>query len=153
MNVCVFTGRPLRTALWLASLLAAHAVADPVPDPTRPMATLLGDTADTRPAKTARSGAPAAAASAVTAAPRLQSVRLAANPSASTALLDGRLVRLGDRIGDASIAAIDRHGITLRGPRGEQRLSLLLGITQTASREAPPATETLATGTPQDKKP
>jgi hypothetical protein len=154
MNVFALTNRPLRTAL-LASLFAAHAVAEPVPDPTRPMATMLGDAADPRSAKTTRSGPPAAAtsASAVVAAPRLQSVRLASNPSASTALLDGRLVRLGDRIGEHSIAAIDRNGITLRGPRGEQRLSLLLGITQTASREAPPATDMLATGTPQDKKP
>ena len=66
---------------------------------------------------------------------------------------DGRLVRVGDRIGDQSVAAIDRHGLTLRGPHGEQRLSLLTGITQTASRSTAPATDTLATGNIQDKKP
>ncbi len=152
MKLFAFSGRPLRSAL-LSSLFAAHAVAEPVPDPTRPMAAMLGDAADSRPAKPVRSGPPAAAASAVIAAPRLQSVRLASNPSASTALIDGRLLRLGDRVGDLNVASIDRHGITLRGPRGEQRLSLLFGITQTASREAPPAADTLATGTPQDKKP
>jgi hypothetical protein len=51
------------------------------------------------------------------------------------------------------VAVIDRHGLTLRGPRGELRLSLLSGITQTASRSAAPATDTLATGNTQDKKP
>ena len=153
MNLIVFTGRPLRAALLLVSLVAAHAAAGPVPDPTRPMATMLGDVPDARLTKPVRSSPPAAAASAVPASPRLQSVRLASTSTASTALLDGRLVRIGDRVGEQSIAAIDRHGITLRGPRGEQRLSLLLGITQTASREAPPTIDTLATGTPQDKKP
>jgi hypothetical protein len=80
-------------------------------------------------------------------------VRLASNPGASTALLDGRLVRVGDRVGESSVVAIDPQSITLRNARGEQRLSLLPGITQTASREPPPAADTLATGTPQDKKP
>ena len=72
---------------------------------------------------------------------------------ASSALLDGRLVHVGERIGKHSVAAIDRDGITLRGPRGDQRLPLLSGITQTASRAAPPVADTLATGTLQDTKP
>jgi hypothetical protein len=140
-------------AAWAAAFLSAPAVAQPVPDPTRPAAALTGDTADTaRPAKAAaRSAAPAA--SAVSATPRLQSVQLGAE-GASSALLDGRLVHLGDRIGDKTVAAIDRHGLTLRGASGgEQRISLLAGITQVASRAAAPAADTLATGTPQDDKP
>ena len=165
MNIFAPSCRPLRrTTLLLAGLVAAHAappaLADTVPDPTRPMAAWLGDPVDVRPAKALRGGASvptttaaAAAASAVPATPRLQSVRLAAEPAESTALLDGRLVRLGDRVGERIVVAIDRHGITLRGPGGEQRLSLLAGISQTASREAPPAADTLATGTLQDKKP
>ena len=133
-----------------AALFAAHAVAEPVLDPTRPMASLLGEPAEAGPAKASRAAAPAA--SAVAAAPRLQSVQTS-NNGASSALLDGRLVRVGDRVGDQSVAAIDRHGLTLRGPRGEQRLSLLSGITQTASRSTAPAIDMLATGNTQDKKP
>jgi len=144
-----------RRAAWpraalAAALFAAHAVAEPVLDPTRPMASLLGEPAEAGPAKAPRPAAPAA--SAVASTPRLQSVQTSSS-GASSALLDGRLVRVGDRIGELSVTAIDRHGITLRGPRGEQRISLLSGITQTASRSAIPATDTLATGNTQDKKP
>jgi hypothetical protein len=141
----------LLLAACAAALGSPHASAEPVPDPTRPATALLGDPAEARPAKAARSVAPAA--SAVPAAARLQSVQLGAAGAAS-ALLDGRLVHLGDRVGDRYVAAIDRHGLTLRGPNGEQRLSLLTtGITQAASRVAPPATDTLATGTSQEDKP
>jgi hypothetical protein len=133
-----------------AALTSAAARAEPVPDPTRPAAALLGEPADTRPAKAPRSAAPAASAPAATAAPRLQSVQLGAAGAAS-ALLDGRLVHVGDRVGDKTITTIDRHGLTLSGG---QRLPLLTSaITQAASRAAPPATDTLATGTPQDDKP
>jgi hypothetical protein len=134
-----------------ALLFATPAFAEPVLDPTRPMAALLGEPADAGPAKAARSAAPAASAPAA-ASPRLQSVQTS-NSGAASALLDGRLVRVGDRVGEQSVAAIDRRGLTLRGPRGEQRLSLLTGITQTASRSAAPVTDTLATGNTQDKKP
>ena len=133
-----------------AALFAAHAVAEPVLDPTRPMASLLGEPPEAGPARAPRAAAPAA--SAVASALRLQSVQTSSS-GASSALLDGRLVRVGDRVGEQSVAVIDRHGLTLRGPRGEQRLSLLSGITQTASRSAAPATDTLATGNIQDKKP
>jgi hypothetical protein len=135
-----------------ALLFATPAFAEPVLDPTRPMAALLGEPADAGPAKAARSAAPAASAPAAASPPRLQSVQTS-NSGAASALLDGRLVRVGDRVGEQSVAAIDRRGLTLRGPRGEQRLSLLTGITQTASRSAAPVTDTLATGNTQDKKP
>ena len=134
-----------------ALLLASHAFAEPVLDPTRPMAALLGEPAEAGPAKAARSAAPAASAP-VAATPRLQSVQTSSSGAAS-ALLDGRVVRVGDRVGEQSVSAIDRRGLTLRGPRGEQRLSLLTGITQTASRSAAPVTDTLATRNIQDNKP
>jgi hypothetical protein len=158
MNIPAPTRRPLRSLMLMLSITSAHAVAEPVSDPTRPMAGLFADGADVRLNKPARTGTPAPSASpasgAAAAAPaRLQSVRLASHPSASTALLDGRLLHLGDAVGERTLVAIDRHGITLRGPGGELRLSLLAGIRQTASREAPPGTATLATGTLQDTKP
>jgi hypothetical protein len=140
-----------------AALVSAPARAQGAPDPTRPAAALLAEPGEAHPAKAARSVAAAASASAsaVTTVPRLQSVQVNAGggAGAASALLDGRLVRVGDRVGDKSVATIDRHGLTLRGPNGEQRLSLLTGITQAASRAAPPATDTLATGTSQDNKP
>jgi hypothetical protein len=143
----------LRHAACAAACVAATAHAEPAPDPTRPAAALLGEPAEARPAKAAaRSAAPAASA-AKSAPTRLRSVQLGSTAGTSSALLDGRLVRLGDRVGDKSVAVIDRHGLTLRGPGGEQRISLLYGITQAASRAAPPDTDTLATGTPQDDKP
>ncbi len=134
-----------------ALLFATQTHAEPVLDPTRPMAALLGESAEASPAKAARSAAPAASAP-VAATPRLQSVQTSSSGAAS-ALLDGRLVRVGDRVGEQSVAVIDRRGLTLRGPRGEQRLSLLNGITQTASRSAAPVTDTLATRNIQDNKP
>jgi hypothetical protein len=151
MNFTTRPSRRLRLA-FAAALFAAHAAAEPVLDPTRPMAALLGEPAEAGPSKAPRAAAAAPAASAAPSTPRLQSVQTSAN-GASSALLDGRLVRVGDRVGEQSVAAIDRHGLTLRGPRGEQRLSLLTGITQTASRSLAPAIDTLATGNTQDKKP
>ena len=146
------TRSPQRLLMAGAALLfTAHTFGQPVLDPTRPMAALLGEPAEAGPAKAARGAAPAASAP-LAAAPRLQSVQTSGSGAAS-ALLDGRLVRVGDRVGEQSVVAIDRRGLTLRGPRGEQRLSLLIGITQTASRSAAPVTDTLATRNTQDNKP
>ena len=149
MNISVHPGR-LRAALVAAALVTAHAVAEPVPDPTRPMG--LAEP-EPRAAKTPRATTAAAAPAAPAALPRLQSVQVAGTARHSSALVDGRLVRVGDRIGEHSVAAIDRDGITLRSARGEQRLPLLTGVTQTASRASPPTTDTLANGSPQDKRP
>jgi MSHA biogenesis protein MshK len=87
-------------------------------DPTRP------PLAEPRPA-TVRAAAPAAAASAPAAppAPVLQSIQLRGGGEGS-ALVDGRLLRIGDRLGDATVTAIDVDGLTLRGARGLHRLPM-----------------------------
>ena len=138
----------LRAALIGALLVTAHAVAEPVPDPTRPMG--LADT-EARPVRAARSASAPAAVQAPL--PKLQSIQVLAGQGGSNALVDGRLVRVGDRLGEFNVTAIDRNGLTLLGPRGEQRLPLLTGVTQTASRAEPPPADLQANGSPQDNKP
>ena len=97
----------------------------PLADPTRPAA----PAAAAHPA--ARNGATSAAAPAW---PQLQSVQVSAQ-GGSSALVDGRVVRVGERIGELTVAAIDAQGILLRGPRFEQRLALLPGVAKTASAQ------------------
>lgn len=124
------------------------AQSEPVADPTRPAGALLNDMAAVRPDAAARAAKPASAVAATpTAAPRLQAVQIRAQGPAS-ALLDGRVLRVGERVGEQTVVAIDAAGLTLRGPRGEQRLSLISGVTKTASRAMPEPTQALATGTP-----
>ncbi|MDP3821601.1 MAG: hypothetical protein Q8R33_09010 [Burkholderiales bacterium] len=104
--------------------------APPLPDPTRPAAFAepAASSAVMRRNETAVVTAPAA--------PRLQSVQLAAN-GASSALVDGRLVRVGSRVGELAVFAIDEQGLWLRGARQDKRLSLLPGVAKLASGAAP----------------
>lgn len=112
-------------------LLGGAAVAaPPLPDPTRPAAFAepAASSAAPRRSDTAPASAPAA--------PQLQSVQLAAN-GGSSALLDGRLVRVGTRVGEFTVVAIDEQGLWLRGARQERRLSLLPGVAKFPSGTAP----------------
>ena len=111
---------------------AAHtaSAAPPLPDPTRPAA-FAEPAASSAVAR--RSEATAVAAPA---APQLQSVQIVAN-GGSTALVDGRLVRVGGRVGELTVFAIDEQGLWLRGARQDQRLSLLPGVAKLASGTAP----------------
>ena len=113
--------------------VAAHTAnaAPPLPDPTRPAAFAepAASSAVARRSETATVTAPAA--------PQLQSVQIAAN-GGSTALVDGRLVRVGGRVGELTVFAIDEQGLWLRGARQDQRLSLLPGVAKLASGTAPP---------------
>jgi hypothetical protein len=85
-------------------------------DPTRPPA------AEAR-APAVRAAAAAASAPAAPPAPVLQSIQLRRGGEGS-ALVDGRLLRIGDRLGDAVVTAIDVDGLTLRGARGHERLPM-----------------------------
>lgn len=110
----------------LSCLAAVFAYAEPpVADPMRPAQ------AAAAPAETAPRAA-AAAEAAPPVWPQLQAVQVGGG-YATTALIDGRLVRVGDKIGALTLVAIDPEGVLLRGPRFEQRLSLLPGVTKTAS--------------------
>ncbi|HJV69175.1 hypothetical protein [Ideonella sp.] len=111
--------------LCLTALLAtAHAAAQPPAaawaDPTRPAGAPAADAGASapRPARTASAAPPATA-------PRLQSVQTGADGSAS-ALVDGRIVSIGDTLGGSRIAAIDAEGLTLRDAKGRsERLNLI----------------------------
>ncbi|RRS03084.1 hypothetical protein EIP75_17330 [Aquabacterium soli] len=129
---------------WLTSILAAAGVltgalswaADVIvlPDPTRPPNAVLRSMSAKSAGGVAPVPVPAQAASDAASgasAPRasrregrLTSVRVSPG-YASVALLDGRLVQLGDRVGDSTVASIDEDGVVLRGPRGQERLSLI----------------------------
>ena len=109
----------LRACIGLALTAAVASLhAQAITDPTRPptLAVAASATASARPA----SAAPAPARS-----PRLQSVQLPREGHAS-ALVDGRLVFVGDRLGSATVAVIDAQGLELRDANGKAgRLRLI----------------------------
>ncbi len=107
-------------ALALLAVIALSAMAedlDLLPDPTRP--------------PTAALASPEPAASKPAPAPRLQGLRLGNAPSA---LVDGRLLRVGDRLGDARVQAIDAQGLLLKPAEGP---SLHLGLGAQLPERAP----------------
>jgi len=120
----------LHAGLWLLAAAPAHA-GPALADPTRPPGF-------TRPASTPAvrigSAGVAAAAAAVSAPvrPTLQSLQVTVG-GGSSALVDGRVVRVGDRLGETVVVIIDAQGILLRGPSYEQRIALVPGGGKTAS--------------------
>lgn len=111
-----------------------------LPDPTRPPVGV--STAARTDASPVVEGAPVReavrAASAPRAAssgpprPRLTLIRLDVNGE-GVALIDGRLMSIGDRTGDAVLASIDAQGVVLRGPKGWQRLPLIAPVASLAA--------------------
>ena len=132
--------------LWLLAAAPAHA-APALADPTRPAG--FTRAASTPAVRGGRGGGVAdagAAADAVAALPapvmpKLQSLQVSAG-GGSNALVDGRVVRVGDRLGETVVVTIDAQGILLRGPRYEQRIALVPGGGKTA-----PATVSMSVGT------
>ena len=117
---------------WLLAPATAHA-ATASTDPTRPPGFTQ---AASTPA--ARGGVDGSAAVRVPVRPALQSLQVSAQ-GGSSALVDGRVVRIGDRLGETgemAVVAIDAEGILLRGPRYDQRLALVPGGGKTASTAA-----------------
>jgi hypothetical protein len=121
-------------------------------DPTRPPPSVLRAMAPpapppgfapTTPAQgAAAASAPASAASAPkprAPLPRLTSIRIDADGQQRVALLDGRAVSIGERIGEWVVSGIDTEGVTLRGARGLHRLALLPAADFGAATEPSPA--------------
>ncbi len=133
-------------ALALAGLLvtglpARAQTAAAIADPTQPAGSAV-----VSPGAAATRGSRAAAGPAAPAVwPKLQSVQVGDNGSAS-AMIDGRIVHVGDVVGPLTLVAIDAQGVLLRGARFEQRLALLPGIEKTASAE--PVAQPLAAAAP-----
>lgn len=89
-----------------ATVLAGAALAQPLADPTRPPAQ-----------------ASAAARQAEPPRQRLQSVLISARRS--IAVIDGRPVPLGGRVGDATLVSIEPSEVMLERGAGRERLTLL----------------------------
>lgn len=105
--------------LSLLSLLALPAAAQPVDDPTKPPAALLLQAG----------GAPAA--SPVIPAPVLQSVLISGN-GRKVAVINGKVVRIGERFGDAHVVGMTQTTVALR--RGMALETLKLFSTPQAGR-------------------
>jgi hypothetical protein len=114
-------------AALLLVALPASAQTAAIADPTRPAGAAAASPgiAGARGART--TGEPAAPP----VWPKLQSVQVGDNGSAS-AMIDGRIVQVGEAVGPLTLVAIDAQGVLLRGARFEQRLALLPGIEKTA---------------------
>jgi hypothetical protein len=126
-------------------------------DPTRPPASVLraiapsvgtpggvpGGASAGMPGQAAvAASAPASAASAPkprAPLPRLTSIRIDADGQQRVALLDGRAVTIGERVGEWVVSGIDTEGVTLRGARGLHRLALLPAADFGAAAEPSPA--------------
>ena len=130
-----------------ALLLAAAALvqAGPLADPTRPPPGLVGaplpaGSATPRGPAAPPGGGPGPAARVAAAAlparvlpaEVLQSVQLPVRGPA-VAMVDGQLVKAGDKLGDRVVLSIDSQGLVLRGDAGTERLWLL----GTSAKQAP----------------
>jgi len=95
----------------------------PLADPTRPPGMAAPAAAPPGAARGAAQPRPAAPPPAL---PMLQAIQLPEQGPA-TAMVDGRLVTTGDRIGERVVVAIDRQGLLMGGKGGSDRLWLLTG--------------------------
>lgn len=150
--------RPLIAVLALGGVVLDTARAA-LPDPTRPPpgmgmgvapgpGLVMGITAPTPPAPP-RAAASSPAPRAPVATPRVQALQnpVDAPPGSASALIDGRLFRVGDRIGDAAIQEIRPDGVWLRLSRGgTQWLGLYIPV-------EPPAPESATAASPARKEP
>ena len=107
-----------RLIVLAAFLLATPACAQGLSDPTRPPTAPLAATD----------------AGADTAASQLQSVLI--SPDRRLAVINGKTVALGDRVGDATLTQINETGVVLK--RGDllERVPLLPGIAKQPARVA-----------------
>lgn len=157
----------LSAVLWvLLSLGEAQAA---LPDPTRPpagmaslppSAVLAVPLAHAQPVPRIAHATTATAATSATPTPRVQALQFTttatASPGSATALVDGRLVRIGDRLGDATVQDIRADGVWLRLARGGTQWLGLYAMTEppppdTAAPAAPAAPATI--DTPMRKEP
>jgi hypothetical protein len=138
----------LAVAALLAAALPASAQTAAIADPTQPAGAVTASlgTANARHARGA--GEPAAPQ----AWPKLQSVQVGDNGSGS-AMIDGRIIQVGDTVGALTLVAIDAQGVLLRGARFEQRLALLPGIEKTALAEPAAPQPAIARVTPAPATP
>lgn len=117
---------PTAPVLFSFALLSAGgpAFAQALADPTRPPNL---------------SGLPSGAAAAAVSGPVLQSIVL--SPERKIAVISGKLVGIGDRVGDATLVAIDFDSVRLREGRGTRLLKLLPDVRKRETATAAPPSE------------
>ena len=139
---CSF-GLPSVAVVAGALFMQAHAQADTVvmlPDPTRPPNSVKWSSPSSGASGAPGLAAPAAASGASSAATakaaassprRLLSIRTTGEGE-GMALIDGQLVSVGDRVGNATVVSMDSDTVVLRGAQGLQKLSLMPTVNKTA---------------------
>ena len=95
LKVQILARLVLLTAVLLPACAGAQALVDPTRPPDAPLASSIGGTTAAR------------------AMPQLQSV-LVASSGRRVAVIDGRTVRVGDKVGQASVDGIGETTVTLR---------------------------------------
>lgn len=136
------------------------APADPTRPPTAaPAATVARTGAVAAGARTAAAPASAAAPPAPPPVPLVQSIQTPRGGPAS-ALVDGRIVHVGDSVSSGMVTAIDVDGLTVRGNAGAQRLWLLEAVSRpvpgtylASPQPTPPATPAAASAAPPSPPP
>ena len=100
-------------------------------DPTAPPPGLVAASDGTMRAPARAASSARAASAAVAAVPRVESVRFGGERP-PTALVDGHMLAVGDRLGDSVVTSIDEQGVSLRSIKGASRLlALAPGIHKT----------------------
>ncbi|RZL09017.1 MAG: hypothetical protein EOP40_11245 [Rubrivivax sp.] len=139
------TTRELRAFMAAGLMVCAAARADTLvllPDPTRPpnsvRAALSGGGNAMSPAAQPAPMPPLPGEPKAVALPpvrRLTSIRLDES-GGGWALIDGQVVGIGERLGDATVVSMDSETVVLRGAQGQHKL---LTLTPTVNKTAPGA--------------
>ncbi len=125
--MATYTFPRLLLAGWLG--VAGVAAAEPLPDPTRPP-----------PEISAPEGAPGAEAAAARGSQGLQVVIIA--PDHRAAIINGQMVKVGGKYGDATVVAVQEGSITLRDAHGRQvTLSMFPAVAIRRKEASPQGTE------------
>lgn len=116
----------IRSALLLLlSTLPVAALAQVLPDPTRPPLE-IGD---------GSGGVYAHAAPAV----RKGLLSVVMSPSRCAAIIDGKTIALGEKYGDATIVEITARGVVLQGAHGRRNMELFPGVALKVTAAQPPS--------------
>lgn len=111
----------LKTGWWLllvsAQALAQNAPSTAVGDPTQPPASFVA--------------APAAEGNGGTSGSRLRSIILPRNGGRPAAVIDGQVIRLGEKLGEARLIRLTETRAVLEGPAGKETLYLTPDVTKT----------------------
>lgn len=131
--------RLLMIAPLLSVLLSGGAAQAALPDPTRPPPGLEAAPTPPPPPRSGGTGSAESPVHRTTPPPPLPRVQAVQHPTdvplrSATALIDDRLVRVGDRLGEATVQEIRPDGVWLRLPRGGTQW---LGLYAMVERQPP----------------